>query len=290
MADAPTPAPGWADAIARLASDVRALQVLDLGEVDGLSGPGLHAELTRAASRLGALAALVLARVEEDGRWQGRGARTFGEWVARREGSSVGAARREAELGRTLAALPLTSSAVADGTMSLEHAQVIARHGTGSPARMAALISPDPEVNETSLVSKAARLGADEFRTAVQRWAHSVDAAAAEAEHERACAKEHLTITKHTDGVALRGFLTPEHGEAVLLALGAVGGVPAADDRRSRAERQVAALVGAALLVLDRGLRIIGAIYNSPIVALTREPAPTLEAFRGKRIRTFASP
>lgn len=43
-------------------------------------------------------------------------------------------------------------------------------------------------------------------------------------------------------------------------------------------------------LAIDRGLRVIGAIYNSPTVALTREPAPTLEAFRGKRIRTFASP
>jgi TRAP-type C4-dicarboxylate transport system substrate-binding protein len=43
-------------------------------------------------------------------------------------------------------------------------------------------------------------------------------------------------------------------------------------------------------MFLDRGLRVIGAIYNSPIVALTKEPVDTVEGFRGLKIRTFASP
>lgn len=43
-------------------------------------------------------------------------------------------------------------------------------------------------------------------------------------------------------------------------------------------------------MFLDRGLRVIGAIYNSPTIVLTRSPAPTLEALRGLKIRTFASP
>ncbi|WP_372593993.1 DUF222 domain-containing protein, partial [Actinotalea sp.] len=88
----------------------------------------------------------------------------------------------------------------------------------------------------------------------VRRWAASVDAAAAEAEHEAASAREHLTVSRRSDGVVLQGFLTHEHGEALVLALRAVAGVPAADDSRSREQRQAAALVDASRLVLDRGL------------------------------------
>src|SRR5260370_9206557 len=43
-------------------------------------------------------------------------------------------------------------------------------------------------------------------------------------------------------------------------------------------------------MFLNRGLRIIGAIYNSPTVVLTKRPAPTLEALKGMKVRTFASP
>jgi TRAP-type transport system periplasmic protein len=43
-------------------------------------------------------------------------------------------------------------------------------------------------------------------------------------------------------------------------------------------------------MFLDRGIRIIGAIYNSPTLILTKRPAPTLEAMKGLKVRTFASP
>src|SRR5918998_2690184 len=43
-------------------------------------------------------------------------------------------------------------------------------------------------------------------------------------------------------------------------------------------------------MFLDRGVRVIGAIYNSPTVVLFKKPAPTLEAMKGMKVRTFASP
>ena len=43
-------------------------------------------------------------------------------------------------------------------------------------------------------------------------------------------------------------------------------------------------------MFLNRGLRITGAIYNSPTVVLTKRPAPTLEDLKGMKVRTFASP
>lgn len=43
-------------------------------------------------------------------------------------------------------------------------------------------------------------------------------------------------------------------------------------------------------MFLDRGIRVIGAIYNSPVLALTREPVTSVDGFKGLKIRTFASP
>jgi TRAP-type C4-dicarboxylate transport system substrate-binding protein len=43
-------------------------------------------------------------------------------------------------------------------------------------------------------------------------------------------------------------------------------------------------------MFLDKGLRVIGAIYNSPTVVFTMEPVTELGQMKGKKIRTFASP
>jgi TRAP-type C4-dicarboxylate transport system substrate-binding protein len=43
-------------------------------------------------------------------------------------------------------------------------------------------------------------------------------------------------------------------------------------------------------MFLDRDVRVIGAIYNSPTVVLTKTPAPALADLKGQKIRTFASP
>ena len=43
-------------------------------------------------------------------------------------------------------------------------------------------------------------------------------------------------------------------------------------------------------MALDKGLRVIGAIFNSPFVVLTKAPAPKVADLDGLKIRTFASP
>lgn len=43
-------------------------------------------------------------------------------------------------------------------------------------------------------------------------------------------------------------------------------------------------------LFLDKGIRMIGAIYNSPTQMLTREPVTSIDGMKGLKIRTFASP
>ncbi|MDO8105645.1 DUF222 domain-containing protein [Isoptericola sp. b441] len=243
-----------AGVLSRLRADVADLAAADLSGVDGADGPSLHAELARLAGQITAVAARVLARVEDDGRWQAGPARTFGQWVARREGTSVGAARRQATLGRALDHdLPATAAAVVEGALTLEHAQVLARAAT-SPAHKQALASSNPAVNEAWLVRQGRHQGADQFARTVARWAQTVDAGTAERDHQAAAAREHLTLSRRGDGLALHGFLTREHGEVLATALRAVGGVPPAEETRTVDQRHAAALVDTARLVLDRGL------------------------------------
>ena len=250
----PTAADGLASRIAHLRTEITALVALDPA-VDGATGPSLHAELRTAAGQLHAFAARILARVEADGRWSAGGSRTFPDWVARRQLTSTGAVRREVALGRALEeSLPRTATAVAQGNVTLEHAEVLARVAATSDARRAALASSHPDHNEAALLERARHMPLDSYRREVDRWATQVDATAAESEHETACAKEYLTLSRRHDGVALQGFLTVENAEVVATALRSVAGVPSQGEVRSREERQAAALVDAGRLILDRGL------------------------------------
>ena len=43
-------------------------------------------------------------------------------------------------------------------------------------------------------------------------------------------------------------------------------------------------------LALDKGIRVIGAIFNSPMLLLASKPVSTLDEIKGLKIRTFASP
>ena len=43
-------------------------------------------------------------------------------------------------------------------------------------------------------------------------------------------------------------------------------------------------------MALGKGLRVIGAIFNSPMLILTKTPLKTLDGFEGLKVRTFASP
>src|SRR5690606_21247603 len=124
------------------------------------------------------------------------------EAVARREGTSVGAARRELALGKALEEqLPGTRAAVTTGEITLEHAQVLSTLGPTSPARRAALAGDLSDRNEEFLLHLARTTPVDVFRRKVKTWATRVDGETAEREHAVAAAKEHLTLYPREDGV-----------------------------------------------------------------------------------------
>ena len=242
-----------ADAI-RLREAAAALTVRDLALVEAGEAAEVHRQLRATCDQVLAFAARLLARVEDDGGWASSGARTFADWAAGHSRSSVGAARREASLGQALGtSLPTTAQAVGTGEISLEHAQVLARRGPTSDARKAALASELADRNEAWLVAKAKRLGVDEFDRECRRWAARVDSEAHEQEHRDACARERLAFARRDNGVAFDGFLTAEHADVLVTALGGIVGVPAADDARTADQRRAAALTDLARLALDKG-------------------------------------
>lgn len=242
------------------------LAMRPLETVDGEEAVSMHDALRAACDQLASLDARVVARIEADGRWAASGAaRTFPEWVARHDRASVGTARRTASLGKALTeTLPTANQALASGEMSLEHAQVLAREAMTSDARRAALSSDQSDRNEAHLVELASQLGVDDYRKAVRRWAAAVDDAAHEREHADAVAREYLTMSRHSGGYELRGFLATEHGEVLVTALRAIAGVPAADDPRSAEQRRAAALTDLATIALDQGLAGAGRALVRP--------------------------
>ena len=246
---------GWSADLARLNAAVTSLTARAVGELDGPEAAEVHGQIRSCSDQALAFAARLLARVEEDGRWAFGGARTFPEWAAERTRSSVGAARREATLGKALGSdLPTTARAVATGEITLEHAHVLARLAPTSEARRAALASDAPDLNEAALVEKARQMRADTLDREVKRWAARVDAAAHEREYQDAVRRERLVLRARDNGVAVEGFLTLEHGDVLATALRGIIGVPAADDPRTPDQRRAHALTELARLVLDRGL------------------------------------
>jgi hypothetical protein len=270
----PDPAtPRAADLEAELRVLARAVHAVTSLPVDGLDvslAARAHDDLRALSDRLRAYDARLLAQVESDGRWAASGsARAFPEWVARRGGASVGSARRDVELGRALCDhLPAAREAVTEGRMSLEHAQVLARFGPTSEARREALAGDATDRNEAFLVTAADRVGVDDYRRLVRRWAAAVDTTAHETEHDAALTREYLHLSRRPDGVEIQGFLATEHAETLTTALRAVAGVPAADDVRSPEQRRAAALTDLAALVLDRGLAGAGSALVRPHISV----------------------
>ncbi|WP_199425291.1 HNH endonuclease signature motif containing protein [Actinotalea solisilvae] len=266
MTEAVSGSGAWATLLARLDADAAALASAPLDGMDGPAAQTARHSLRGVLDRLGLVSAALLARIEADGRWGASGgARDVPQWAARRDGVSYGAARREVTLGRAIepaGPLAATRAAVVQGEITLEHAQVLAEVAPTSDARRAALACDLPDRNEAFLLGHARRLPVDDFRRVVRRWAATVDDEAAEREHRAAAAREHLTLARRRDGLALSGFLTHEHGELLTTALRSVAGVPAHDDERGTDQRMAAALTGTARLVLERGLTGEGALVR----------------------------
>jgi hypothetical protein len=223
-------------------------------DLDGPEAAALAVVLARGMSRLGVAEAQMLPVVEADGLWS-LTAGSMKAWAIGALDVSARVAQTRVRLGRALRDnLPLTAAAAGAGLISVEHAQVLARSATDTAQRCAVLADPNSPINEQFLVQQAAYKPVDAFRRTVTHWAAIADPDADERGYVDACDREHLTVDQTMDGYHLAGWLTVEHGQALVTALEAITPVPAANDVRRVSQRRAQALFDLCRVVIDKGL------------------------------------
>ena len=180
---------------------------------------------------------------------QGLQAGSTAAWLRNRLRMSAGAAGGLVRTARALHRGPLTGTAqaLAEGTISPAHAQVLA-HGTHDlPAHLAAEAEP-------VLVEAARRLDPPRLRRVVAHLRLVADPDTADDQAEQQHQRRGLWLSPTIDGmVALDGLLDPEAGQTLLAALEPLARPTNADDDRSGGQRRADALTELARRSLEAG-------------------------------------
>jgi Domain of unknown function (DUF222) len=100
---------------------------------------------------------LLAARLEESRTWARTGDRSAAEYMARKAGSSVGAARNGLETSKRLRRLPATEAAVRRGELSRAQAEAIADAAAVNPAAEQSLLDAAPRSTVVDLRQQANR-------------------------------------------------------------------------------------------------------------------------------------
>ncbi|QTE28185.1 HNH endonuclease signature motif containing protein [Pengzhenrongella sicca] len=263
-----------ADRLVRLRAEVDALVAIDPREL-GASAVEFFDQVFEASDRLHAAAASVLPTIDDDGMWACAGARSFASWVAARARVTRAYAHRLTRLGRALTGdLTPTAAAIRAGgpeRLGVDHAQILISAAATSDLRRTLLADPDHD-GQRFLLTQARTLPADQFRLVAHRWAAVVDPDADERGYRTATDREYLDVAATTGGYHLAGYLTTDHGQALLVALDAVTSKPAPGDTRTGPQRRAGALTDLARTCLDRGLLRRGAIIRPHLSVLIDYP------------------
>ncbi len=237
---------GAAVAMRRAAAD---LLSYDLSALSGRESVQLLELIGPVAAQLESAAVTAAQVVRESGVWGRDGSQSAKAYLQRATGGSAAKVGSDLKLAERLANfLPLTAEALRAGEISGEHARVLSRLACSSPARIEMLA--DPVRGEGFLLSHAG-LAVDPFKIVVSRWAHRVDPDAEDAKRRAAADDYHFDLAETMDGVHVRGFLTPEVGEALQTALTAVIGIPSTTDGRTPSRRRHDGLATLCQLALD---------------------------------------
>lgn len=217
----------------------------EIAELDGAELLALLTELDATARLTEASRAKVLAAVEHADTWRAQGHDpSFAAWRSRTARTGKGRAMREVTTAQKLERMPGAADALRDGTMTPEHAEVLARVATTGDAEHRAKVADalaDP-VDSAILLESASRLDAPRFARAAQSWAARLDPLALEKDHEAQRRSSYLSISDTPAGTMLRGQLDLQAGHRLRLALEAVTPVPSEGDDRDPAQRAADAL------------------------------------------------
>jgi len=159
-------------------------------------------------------------------------------WLADRNRTTFGAAKRDVAMASALEEMPRTREALERGEVSAMAAELLVK------AREAAEVAF--ETQERTLVAEAKKLPVAALRTHLTEWVQRVDPDDLEARAEVRYVRRKLDVFPGPDGmVKLAGDLDPESGSPVMSALGAIVDRELRDkaDRRTASQRRADALV-----------------------------------------------
>jgi len=212
--------PGMDTAVLDPATELHAcLDRVSTFDAERLSATGqaeLLQSLTRAEARVVALKLHVLSAAERSQTAAQYGAATTGQWAARVANTDQGTAQRQVGLAQGLDRRAATRRALALGSISPAHAEVIVRTDRQLPSTASL---EQREVVEQALIAKAERLAPGALRKAARRALAEIenDEVVVDAhentlvaeEEERARSRTRLTMHDNADGTVTGHFTVP---------------------------------------------------------------------------------
>ena len=196
-----------------------------VGDLSGAAASSLLREVDRAAARVQALKLALVSVADRADVAGATGASDTAAWLASTSRSDAAAAAREVRLASALdEGLPATRDALAQGTLSGEHAQVIAAAAAQLPPD---LDSTERARVETHLVQLAQHLDPTRLRQHARRSLQAIDRPAAEVDaHEdqvlrtqEQAARDRARFSwhHHGDGTTTGHFTLPTLAAAILI-------------------------------------------------------------------------
>lgn len=212
--------------------------------IEGLS-PQLRrarvVQLERLAAVLAAHQLACLEVIDRDGDPQVVEAGSIRAWLREQARLGPGAASARVVLARRLAQRPAIAEALADGAITLRHAEVLTR----TVCELAPRLADDTRLAELECTLLTAATHSDPLRLAeaCTRIRHQVAPhAVVQAEYDDFQAR-YLAVSRTLDGmVAVDGLLDPVTGETVLAAVQSLAAPTGPDDARTPRQRRADAL------------------------------------------------
>jgi hypothetical protein len=184
-------------------------------------------------------------------------------WLADKNRTTFGTAKREVAMASALEDMPRTRKALERGELSAAAAGLLVKAHEAAETAF--------ESHEATLVAEARRLPIGALRTRMAAWVQKVDPEGAEERAEVRYTRRQLCVFPGADGmVRINGDLDPESGAPVISALGAIvdrdtrGRV----DMRTPAQRRADALaeICSAWLASSHRARVAGERPNLTVV------------------------
>jgi len=207
------------------------------------------AGLDRVTGAVATARAHVLVAEREAGTSVGPGDRSFEAARARRTRQGLGEAARQVRQADALVSMPVVAAAVRSGDVPLEHLDAVARTSARAPLGVAERLASAE--GQATVVQMARSQTGPEFARSLAQLVATMDPGALERDHDAQRRERFLVLTDRPDGTFLRGRLDRMAGEALRLAVEAVGEVPGAD--RSPEQAAADALVALAERAIASG-------------------------------------